>query len=216
MIHPQQRATPVIALLLFALTGLWGCSPGPPGIDSLIYADEMVSYSAGDGAGYGQNHLPDVVLGAPQGAGPMAGSLDVLSLGAGGEIVLAFSSTSIIDGPGDDFIIFENAFQLAGSAEDTWVELAEVSVSADGVEWHTYPCQGTADEQGSWSGCAGWNPVLPIDASTSLDALGGDRFDLADLGLTEVRFIRIRDLSTQSAEPTAGFDLDAIAAIHHP
>ncbi len=205
-----------LGALLLALIACFGCAPQEPGIDSLIYADELVSYSAGDGAGYGQTHLPGVVLGAPQGAGPMAGSLDVLSLGAGGEIVIAFTSTPIIDGPGDDFIVFENAFHVAGNDEDTWVELAEVSVSMDGQIWHTYPCQTIDGPEESWSGCAGWNPVLPIESVDTLGDLGGDRFDLADLGVTQARYIRIRDLSTQSIAPTAGFDLDAVAAIHHP
>lgn len=44
--------------------------------------------------------MPDVVLGSPEGKGDRAGSLHVVSLGRGGEIVLAFDG--IVDGDGPD------------------------------------------------------------------------------------------------------------------
>jgi len=52
------------------------------------------------------------VLGPPRGK-PGAGSLHVLSLGVGGEIVLGFGG-SIVDGDGPDFVVFENAFFIDG------------------------------------------------------------------------------------------------------
>ena len=54
--------------------------------------------------------MPDIVLGPPVGGGALAGSLDVVSLGFSGEIVLCFEPNAIVDGPGADFIVFENAF----------------------------------------------------------------------------------------------------------
>jgi hypothetical protein len=44
--------------------------------------------------------------------------------------------------------------------------------------------------------------------------VGGDGFDFADLGVDEVRYVRIRDLSTEGAPPSAGFDLDAVGGVH--
>ena len=44
--------------------------------------------------------------------------------------------------------------------------------------------------------------------------MGGDPFDLADVGLSEVRFIRITDLTGEGQSPIAGFDLDAVGLIN--
>jgi hypothetical protein len=92
--------------------------------------------------------------------------------------------------------------------------LGAVAVSLDGIEWHEFPCDASASTPEGWAGCAGWNPVL--EAAPGADFLdpaqvGGDAFDIADLGVEAFRFVRIRDLSTEGAPPSAGFDLDAIA-----
>ena len=42
-----------------------------------------MSFEPGGNAGFGQDQLPDVVLGPPMGKGTSRGSLDVLSLGVG-------------------------------------------------------------------------------------------------------------------------------------
>ena len=180
------------------------------------YATNVVSYSIGEGGGAGKDRLPDVVLGPPHGGGCCAGSVDTLSLGNGGEIVVGFD-VAIVDGPGTDLIVFENAFQISGDPTKVLYELGEVSVSDDGVTWKTFPCTATAYPFGT---CAGWHPVLatpeaPVDVNEPARA-GGDPFDLADLGVTHARFVRIRDLLTKipPGPGTAGFDLDAVAVIH--
>lgn len=66
-------------------------------------------------------------LGAAEGS-----PYDVVSLGRGGEITLSFLQP-IYDGPGDDFAVFEN------SINDTFLELAWVEVSSDGVHFVRYP-----------------------------------------------------------------------------
>jgi len=162
--------------------------------------------------------MPDVVLGPPDGKGVFSASLEVVSLGVGGEIVLAFGARSIVDGPGDDLIVFENPFWAGGQAEAVWAELGEVSVSADGETWHTWECD--TDDQGdaSWPDCAGWSPTLEYDTCELLELdpelTGGDAFDLADLGLDEARFVKVRDLATDGAAPSAGFDLDAVGLVN--
>ncbi len=187
--------------------------------DRFIIKVESVTY--GPCAGFGQAQLPGVVQGPPLGGGDLHGSLDVLSLGTGGQIVLSFGDNAIEDGAGPDFIVFENPFN-AGSAPNgaLFAEPGEVSVSADGTTWKTYPCTATAAPYGA---CAGWHPVYstpdnglsPFDPSSG----GGDAFDLADVGLTEVRFVRIVDKTAGacamgSSIDTNGFDLDAIAIVH--
>lgn len=198
---------------------------GPDG--SVIRADrfvtKVVSVTYGDCAGFGLTSMPAVVEGPPAGGGAQSGSLDVVSLGYKGEIVLSFEPNSIVDGPGADFLVFENAFWAGGDPSRPAAELADVSVSEDGITWKTFPCTpGSGPPYGS---CAGWRPVYsapgngisPVDPATA----GGDPFDLADLGLTTARFVRIRDLGTidcpsnpANKSTTVGFDLDAVALVH--
>src|SRR5262245_34625287 len=66
-----------------------GAGGGSPG-DELPYAREIVSFEPGKGAGFGEDRLPEVVLGPPSGRGERQGSLNVLSLGRKGSIVLGF------------------------------------------------------------------------------------------------------------------------------
>ena len=205
------RFRAIITLCLCA--GFYSCAQ-----DSPRFATEVVSFQPGPGSGHGYDLLPDVVLGPPHGAGPYAGSLHVLSLGIGGSITLSTGDSTILDGPGPDFIIFENAFYAGNTKSFVFAELAGVELSADGEEWVAYPCNFKSENTDDWHGCAGWRPVMPL-AEGSLSTLdpetvGGDPFDLADLGLREARFIRITDLSGEGASPIAGFDLDAVGLIN--
>ncbi|MEM1008921.1 MAG: cell surface protein, partial [Myxococcota bacterium] len=126
----------------------------------------------------------------------------------------------IADGPGIDFVIFENAFE---NAVGSFAEPAEISVSVDGSKYVTFPC----DPRGiSWpfAQCAGVRPVFssPLNQISPFDRkrAGGDGFDLRDVGLRFARFIRIRDRSRALESSgiwcegeSAGFDLDAVAII---
>lgn len=56
----------------------------------------------------------------------------VISLGDGGSVVLGFPQP-IINGPGFDFAVFENAFN------DSFLELAHVEVSQDGLRFYRFP-----------------------------------------------------------------------------
>lgn len=187
---------------------------GDPAAAPLPYASSVVSFEPGDEAGFGEHDLPDVVLGPPEGGGTQAGSLDVLSLGKGGSIVLGFEPYAIVDGDGADLVIFENAFWPGGDPTAVFAEPGEVSVSEDGEEWHAFPCDEQGDGDGHFAGCAGVTPTEKYDAKSlvPLDpaASGGDAFDLAELGLERVRFVKIRDRSNAGAAPSAGFDLDAV------
>jgi hypothetical protein len=185
------------------------------------FVTKVVSFTPGDCAGFGLTRMPDVVYGPPVGGGDTEGGLDVVSLGNGGEIVLSFEPNAIVDGPGVDFLVFENAFYAGGNPNAIAADPGEVSVSDDGITWKTWPCTATAPPYGA---CAGWHPVYsapgngisPVDPKTA----GGDPYDLADLGLSHARFVRIKDKSTQTCPPlpnkvdTNGFDLDAIAIVN--
>jgi hypothetical protein len=61
-----------------------------------------------------------------------ASGSSVVSLGDGGSAVLTFD-TPIADGPGFDFAVFENGFS------DTFLELAFVEVSSDGINFSRFP-----------------------------------------------------------------------------
>lgn len=186
------------------------------------FATEVVRFAPGPCAGFGATSMPGIVSGPPEGAGTLQGSYDVVSLGAGGEIVLGFGDNAIVDGPGVDFLVFENAFYANGDPAQIAADLGEVSVSEDGTTWVSFPC--TPGASPPYGACAGWRPVLssskngisPFDPA----AAGGDPYDLADVGLARVRFVRIRDMfrttcPAEGARPTNyGFDLDAIAIVN--
>lgn len=176
------------------------------------WADRVVSFTPGPGAGFGQDRMPQVVLGPPHGGGDSMGSLDVVSLGNEGSIVLEFTDWVIIDGPGVDFLVFENAFI-------GFIETGIVAVSDDGATWHEFPCAAVLD--GGTAGCAGVTPVYADPDTNGLSptdptVAGGDGFDLAHVGLSRARFVRIRDSGRNRyyGPPGGGFDLDAIAVVN--
>ncbi len=184
------------------------------------FADGVRAFEPGIGAGFGQDAMPEVVLGPPDGGGLTQGSTDVVSLGDGGRIVVAFRNNLVTDGPGDDFVVFENAFHAGSPDGPIFDELAFVEVSVDGRRWLRFPA-----DPNSGAGMAGRTPVL-ADTSSGIDPLsdgaGGDRFDLAAVGLNFARLVRIIDAGTSVDDAgnhvpgggKAGFDLDAVAALH--
>jgi hypothetical protein len=201
------------------------------GPDGSVYREDrfvtkVVSFLPGECAGFGVPDMPDIVMGPPVGAGALAGSFDVASLGLGGEIVLSVEPNAIVDGPGADFIVFENAFFASGNPNQPAADPGEVSVSEDGVTWKTFAC--TPPDAGSGSTdygtCAGWHPVYsaPDNGISPFDVAkaGGEAYDLSAVGLAKAKFIRIKDRSTSTCagimpKPNnAGFDLDAIAVVN--
>lgn len=188
------------------------CDPEAPASQTISCVEQL---TPGEGAGFGQDDYPAIIYGEPDGGGPGKGSLDVLSLGRQGSIVVGFGGGAIIDGPGPDLIVFENPFNQGGNPEAPFKELGEVSVSEDGEAWSTFVCH---PEAFPYEGCAGWRPVLagsePGISAFDPSEAGGDPFDLADLGMSRARFVRITDISGAGAGGTAGFDLDAVTAVH--
>jgi hypothetical protein len=187
------------------------------------FVTKVISFDRGPCSGWGLSQMPEIVEGPPVGGGALMGSLDVFSLGNGGQIVVSFEPNAIVDGDGVDFIIFENPFFIGGSPDDIYAEPGEVSVSDDGVSWTSFlPCTQTTNDP-PYGRCAGIHPVYsnpdngisPLDPATA----GGDAYDLADIGVKEARYVRIVDKVVESCPETGGlttngFDLDSIAIVH--
>ncbi len=210
------------------------------------YADEVVSYTQGINGGFNANLLPAVALGPPAGLGLWVGSLDVVSLGREGSIVLRFVDNVIVDGPGADFTVFENSFMLIegdGYSAPPFAEPGRVKVSQNGTDWEEFPCTLTAAAEPYWPGCAGVYPVFsnfgltpppphpsipsttPIEALVDQDSFtfqappgsGGDSFDLEDVGLAWVRYVKIETTTFEARSATlgqSGPDIDAVVAVH--
>lgn len=88
------------------------------------FADELVSFTAGNPARKGTPNPPEVTLGAPD--YPDRGGEGALTLGCGGELVLAFTDNALIDVPGPDLYVFE----IGPDTEPT-----AMAVSPDGADW---------------------------------------------------------------------------------
>jgi hypothetical protein len=182
------------------------------------WADCVDAFEPAEGVSFGHDAMPEIVLGPPQGGGELMGGTDTASLGCGGSITLGFVEPWPVDGPGPDLVVFENAFR---SGEITFVEPAQVLVSEDGEDWRSFPCEPDGGDEPP-AGCAGLRPVLAAEPDEPVDpsAVGGDAFDLADVGLAEARWVRLIDRTaehygsqTWCLGAAGGFDLDAIAAV---
>ena len=161
-------------------------------------------------------------------------SANVVSLGDGGRITLAFSD-AIFDGPGADLAVFENGFS------DTFLELAYVEVSSNGSDFARFEATSLT------STSAQVGPFAPLDPTDLNNLAGkyragfGTPFDLAELAgaspavdVNAIRFVRIVDVVgsidplhgtldsignlVNDPYPTAfssgGFDLDGVAAMY--
>ena len=241
----RRPAAAFLTVMACAATG--GGGPSAATVD--CFADDVTLFAGGytpseDGLRVGE--LPGIVLGPPGDSFPLNGSVSTVSLGQDGWIVLEFTDNLIIDGPGPDFIVFENAFFKSVIPSDpnqtynVFAEPASVAVSANGVDFVAFPYDPMAlafvgqdatpsTALPSLRGLAGITPTLTGDytiandpnawdpnGSGGISGAGGDAFDLADVGLSEARFVLITDLglATGFAGTAEGFDLDAIVALN--
>jgi hypothetical protein len=169
--------------------------------------------------------MPGVVLGPSSGTGTGAQSLDVVSLGSGGSITVGFAPDGCaVDLAGDDLAVLENAFYVAGEEDNRFVEAGRVEVSQDGIVFFEFPSSvDEARRLGDPLRYTGFAGVEPVYAGALPGEVGGDRFDLADMGLGWIRYVRITDVNGDPEDPgdvmsvgygMNGFDLDAVGAIH--
>jgi len=203
------------------------------------WAASVTNYSPAPGVGTSWNN-PSLAL------GPVTGNnFDVVSLGdlsaaqiaSGtpvGTLTLYFSNP-IQNLDGADFVVFENSFTAAygtggAGAGGVFADLAYVEVSSDGVNFVRFP---SASLTPSAVGAFG-----TIDPTNAYNLVGkhvnsygqswGTPFDLADVGLSSISFIRIVDIPgsgaflDSSGRPiydawetfdAAGVDIEAIGTI---
>lgn len=181
------------------------------------WADAVLSFSPGEGAGFGENFFPENVLGPPDPDptlsefNPSSKPQEILSLGKGGEIILEFSDNVIVDGEGPDFTVFENVFLNPFDGNKPFIEAAFVAVSSDGINFVEFPWDTT-----TYAGFAGVTPTKDNRSPTDPAVSGGDSFDLADVGLTYARYVKLTDIGDLKQEgPFNGdFDLDAVVAVN--
>lgn len=135
----QQPARIMPALLLLALAGSTAAQPDgdhgrhyPDGHGGEVYfpmgarsfADEVVSFTAGDPDGGDASAHPEAVLGVPDYAD--VGDPGFLTLGCTGNLVVAMTDNNLIDIAGPDLYVFE-------VGPDT--EATALAISEDGEDW---------------------------------------------------------------------------------
>ena len=162
-----------------------------------------------------------------------SGTNGVVSLGDGGSAILTFGSP-IINGPGADFAIFENSFS------DTFLELAFVEVSSDGINFFRFDAISLTDTSTQTPGFGTSDPTEIYNLAGKYRAQYGTPFDLdelssnAGLDINNITHIKVIDVigsinplyasydsqnrAVNDPWPTgfgsSGFDLDAIGVIH--
>ncbi len=207
-------ALSLIVLLLLGSSGCERSSSNSPLTqrDPNPWGDEVVSIHYGTNAGFGQPYFPGNILGGPDTSAswfsPAYDPQQLLTLGRGGEIVLAFRDGGIYDSSGADFTVFSNPFEVHASGE-FYRKCGIVSVSEDGLHWHEFPFDTT-----TFRGLCGATPTNgsanPLDPAVS----GGDSFDLSDIGLNHAVFVKITDAADRVPDSGDSFNLDAVVAIH--
>jgi hypothetical protein len=201
-----------------AMAGPYPPAAGEPGSTAIDKDDSAFVAWATGWQDYEPGSEVDAAFQTPEEAvGKASGTAsDVVSLGRGGQITMTFN-TPIENGEGWDFAVFENAFS------DTFLELAYVEVSADGKTFVRFDNDSLTPEP-----VAGFGAVDPtnIDGFAGKYRQGyGTPFDLEDVGLDQVSYVRLIDIVGDGADedtsghviydpyPTvgsAGLDLDAV------
>lgn len=160
-------------------------------------------------------------------------STDVVSLGDGGSAVLTFDII-IADGEGWDFAVFENALN------DTFLELAFVEVSSDGVNYYSFPAVSLTDDSQQLPTFGELDCTLIHNLAGKYRQGYGAPFDLAELegkpllDVQHITHVRITDVigciqngfatvdsqGNKINDPwptpfeTGGFDLDGVGVIN--
>jgi len=163
----------------------------------------------------------------------VADGVNVVSLGDGGSAIVTFSGR-IVNGPGPDFAIFENSFS------ETFLELAFVEVSSDGVNYFRFPAVSETQTNVQIGGFGAVDCRYIHNLAGKYKANYGTPFDLEDLidsvglDLDNINYVKIIDvvgsvdaqygsqdyLGNMVNDPfptpfsSSGFDLDAVGVIH--
>ncbi len=169
------------------------------------------------------------------------GSADhyIVSLGDSGVATLTFPST-LYNGPGADFAVFENGFANPANDSQAFLELAFVEVSSDGSRFVRFPAASltSVNTQIPVAGVYMYANLINNLAGKYISNYGTpfDLEELADspgLDVNHISHVRIVDVIGSvgahactditghiindpypTTLPTGGFDLDAVGAIH--
>ena len=124
-------------------------------------------------------------------------TFDIVSLGNRGSITLTFGKP-IANGAGADFAVFENSFS------DTFLELARVDVSSDGVNFFAFPAFSLTPVAVAAFGSI--DPTNVNGLAGKYRAGFGTPFDLATLAgtpgldLGNVGYVRLRDVAGDGSD----------------
>lgn len=157
----------------------------------------------------------------------------IVSLGDGGIAIVTFKQP-IMNGPGNDFAVFENSFS------DTFLELGFVEVSSDGTNYFRFPATSNTQDSVQLGNDAEMDARKLNNLAGKYRALYGTPFDLQELSgttgldMNNITHVKITDVTgcLQQAYastdmngkkindpwPTpfasCGFDLDGVGVIH--
>lgn len=158
---------------------------------------------------------------------------DIVSLGDGGIAILTFTNP-IKNGSGYDFAVFENSFN------DSFLELAFVEVSSDGVNYFRFPATSNSSTSPQYTNSAVMDPTKLNNLAGKYRVNYGTPFDLQEmtgipqLDVNNVTYVKIIDVvgsvnpsygtydknNTIINDPwptpfaSCGFDLDAVGVIN--
>lgn len=197
-------------------------------------ASSIIDWASGAEIKRGYMQVNDTALGKPTvgDESSATGAMDglVVSLGDGGEAILTFDEP-IVNRNGYDFAVFENGFKVGLSF---YLELAFVEVSADGINYVRFPNQTFTDTSYQIDNFGYLKPTEIYNLAGKHQAPFGTLFDLDEVGLDTVRYVKLIDVigSTNpelgsrdskgkiindpfpSPFESGGFDLDAVAVVN--
>lgn len=212
------KAFTFITILIFAMIS--GVSAQPGTIDTVYF------YNQGEPEEEFKNNpnFPNNIFGIPSRIAtrtvPASSPEEIEAIGINGEIIVGFKNKILRNGPGADFVIFENAF-INQVTSTIFAEPAIVSVSQDGINYFEFPYNSE-----TLSGFAGISPTIGNQDPFNPDVSGGDKFDIDILGLDYIKYIKIKDTTliikslpsgNKYKNPDfllTGFDLDAVVGLY--
>lgn len=188
----------------------------------LNIADPDFEINGNNRASYGN---PEDAVGMPNNR--------VVSLGDGGVAIATFE-TPITNGPGYDFAVFENSFN------DTYLELAFVEVSSNGIDYFRFPSHSLTQTEAQVGGFGELDPTHLNNLAGKYRSLFGTPFDLDEIednpllnknhithvkiidvvGNIDPEFARYDSFGNEINDPfptpfeSGGFDLDGVGVIH--
>lgn len=201
-----------------------------------VHKDDVsiIGWATGADLQRGYAQINDTTLGyldageASNATGAFDGS--TVSLGDGGSITLTFDRP-IKNTTGYDFAIFENGFKVGVSY---YLELAHVEVSENGDDFVRFASESLTDTSNQINNFSYIDPRAVHNLAGKHQAPYGTLFDLEELGMEEINYIRIVDvvgsvidsLGSRDSKgrlindpwpspfPSGGFDLDAVAVVN--